>query len=254
MATVRFTVVYILVCSLTYILELHQTMAATRFRQRRFTNADICNTAKKTLNTITTCSSSITSSKTTMCSNQPSCNGEPLVYHCVRYKLGFAEVCAPRYNITGYCCTMFDEGVGRVVEDFSRPCSDCSFKYPSDESVKYEQCSKPTGKSSEEVPYESESESTRTPCSKEMRRSRRDTGCKDDNGESKTGSGKKKENDSAIFAYTIAPSLVGLFVVCVIAVKIVPYYKGYRKSQSADVVEDILPETPLEVDVPRTIV
>lgn len=39
-------------------------------------------------------------------------------------------------------------------------------------------------------------------------------------------SSKKKENDSAIFAYTIAPSLVGLFVVCVIAVKIVPYYKG----------------------------
>lgn len=29
---------------------------------------------------------------------------------------------------------------------------------------------------------------------------------------------------------------------------------GYRKSQSADVVEDSLPETPLEVDVPRTIV
>lgn len=84
---------------------------------------------------------------------------------------------------------MFDEGVGRVVEDFSRPCSDCSFKYPSDESVKYEQCSKPTGKSPEEIPYESESESTRTPCSKEMRRSRRDTGCNDDNGESKTGSG-----------------------------------------------------------------
>lgn len=38
--------------------------------------------------------------------------------------------------VLGYCCTMFDEGVGRVVEDFSRPCSDCSFKYPSDESVK----------------------------------------------------------------------------------------------------------------------
>lgn len=52
-----------------------------------------------------------------------------------------------------------------------------------------EQCSKPTGKSPEEIPYESESESTRTPCSKEMRRSKRDTGCNDDNGESKTGSG-----------------------------------------------------------------
>lgn len=29
---------------------------------------------------------------------------------------------------------------------------------------------------------------------------------------------------------------------------------GYRKSQSADVVEDILPQPPLEVDVPITIV
>lgn len=38
--------------------------------------------------------------------------------------------------VLGYACTMFDEGVGRVVEDFSRPCSDCSFKYSSDESVK----------------------------------------------------------------------------------------------------------------------
>lgn len=248
MATVSFRVVYILVCSLTYILELHQTMAATRFRQKRFTNADICNTTKNTLNTITTCSSSITSSKTTMCSNQPSCNGEPLVYHCVRYKLGFVEVCAPRYNITGYACTMFDEGVGRVVEDFSRPCSDCSFKYSSDESVKYEQCIKPPEKLPEEIPSESESESTGKPCNKEMRRSRQDTGCHDDD-ESKTGSVTKKEKESPIYAYTIAPSLVVVFIVCVIAVKVVPYYKGYKKAKSADVEEESLPQTPLEVDL-----
>lgn len=38
MASVSFTVVYIFVCSLTYILEQHQTMAAAGFRQRRFTN------------------------------------------------------------------------------------------------------------------------------------------------------------------------------------------------------------------------
>lgn len=136
MTTVSFTVVYILVCFLTYILELHQTMAATRFRQRRFTNvrfsfisilfsnkgkksiliskmltwhqnclllfqADICHTAKETLKTNATCSSSNTSLKTTMCNNKPSCNGEPLVYHCVLYNSGFAEVCAPRQNITG---------------------------------------------------------------------------------------------------------------------------------------------------------
>lgn len=39
-------------------------------------------------------------------------------------------------------------------------------------------------------------------------------------------SSKKKENESAIYAYTIAPSLVVFFVVCVIAVKIVSIYKG----------------------------
>lgn len=230
MATVSFTVVYILVCSLTYMLELHQTMAATRFRQRRFTNADICNSAKETLKTNATCSSSNTSLKTTMCNNKPSCNGEPLVYHCVLYNSGFAEVCAPRYYITGYACTMFDEGVGRVVEDFSRPCSDCSFKYSSDESVKYEQCIKPPEKSSEEIPSESESESTGKPCNKKMRRSRRDTGCHDDD-ESKTGSVTKKEKESAIYAFTIAPSLVVVFIVCVIAVKIVPYYKAREKER-----------------------
>lgn len=194
MAAVSFTVVYIFVCSLTNILELHQTMAAARFRQRRFTNADICNTAKKTLKTNVTCSSSNTSSKTKMCSNQPSCNGEPLVYHCVLYNSGFAEVCAPRYIITGHCCTMFDEGVGRVVEDFSRPCTNCSFKYPSDESVKYEQCIKLQEQSSEEIPSESTSESTAKPCNKGKRHRRSDTGCNeccndDDDGESKSGSG-----------------------------------------------------------------
>lgn len=255
MATVSFTVVYILVCFLTYILELHQTMAATRFRQRRYTNADICHTAKETLKTNATCSSSNTSLKTTMCNNKPSCNGEPLVYHCVLYNSGFAEVCAPRQNITGKCCTMFDEGVGRVVEDFDRPCSDCSFRYPSDESVKYEQCIQQPEKLPEDIPSESESESTGRTLYKEMRRSRCDTGCNED-GESKTGSeyisiviseyqeghmekdqvnisqsqSKKKENESAIYAYTIAPSLVVFFVVCVIAVKIVSIYKGSSKA------------------------
>lgn len=258
MATVSFTVVYILLCSLTYIPKQHQTTAATRFRQKRFTNADICNTAKKTLRTNATCSSSSTSSKSTMCNNKPSCNGEPLVYHCVRFNSGFAEVCAPRQNITGYCCTMFDEGVGRVVEDFSRPCSNCSFKYPSDESVKYEQCIKLQEISPDKIPSESETESTGEPCNEEMRRRRRDTGCNEccngDDGESKTGSDKKKENESAIYAYTIAPSLIAFVIVCVIAVKIVLYNKGHRRSQSADVKDDRYNSevdvlTPINVDV-----
>lgn len=39
-------------------------------------------------------------------------------------------------------------------------------------------------------------------------------------------SSKKKENESAIYAYTIVPSLFALFIVCGIAVIIVPYCKG----------------------------
>lgn len=39
-------------------------------------------------------------------------------------------------------------------------------------------------------------------------------------------SSKKKENESAIYAYTIAPSLIAFVIVCVIAVKIVLYNKG----------------------------
>lgn len=50
-----------------------------------------------------------------------------------------------------------------------------------------EQCIKPPEKSPEEIPSESESESTGKPCNKKTRRSRRDTGCHDDD-ESKTGS------------------------------------------------------------------
>lgn len=37
----------------------------------------------------------------TMCHLYPSCSGMPLVYHCVNYKDGLAEVCAPRDQITG---------------------------------------------------------------------------------------------------------------------------------------------------------
>lgn len=35
------------------------------------------------------------------CDLYPSCSGIPLVYHCVSYKEGLAEVCAPRDQITG---------------------------------------------------------------------------------------------------------------------------------------------------------
>lgn len=36
----------------------------------------------------------------------------------------------------GHCCTQFDEGVGRVIEDYSTSCSECPFKYHSNDSSK----------------------------------------------------------------------------------------------------------------------
>ncbi|XP_078334797.1 uncharacterized protein LOC111101102 isoform X2 [Crassostrea virginica] len=75
------------------------------------------------------------------CSKYPSCNGEPLVYHCVKHvDVGsFIEICARRVRITGKCCTEYDEILGQIREDFSRPCSNCPFHYFSNEI--YKECS-----------------------------------------------------------------------------------------------------------------
>lgn len=40
------------------------------------------------------------------------------------------------YNISGFCCALYDEGLGRVVEDYFHPCSDCPFVYQSDDASK----------------------------------------------------------------------------------------------------------------------
>lgn len=74
------------------------------------------------------------------CENYPQCTGEPLVYHCVRFREELVEVCAPRGLITGFCCALFDEGLGRVVEDYFHPCSGCPFVYQSDDASTYSNC------------------------------------------------------------------------------------------------------------------
>lgn len=46
------------------------------------------------------------------CESYPRCTGEPLVYHCVRFREELVEVCAPRGLITGKCylklCVFFN--------------------------------------------------------------------------------------------------------------------------------------------------
>lgn len=210
----------LIICFITIILGLQPEMASTMLRQRRFTKGDICNETKETLRMVTLCPSSNTllqnNSYEKMCNNLPQCRGEQLVYHCTRYKEGFAEVCAPQYNITGHCCTVFDDGVGRVVEDFSRPCSECLFKYPSNDSVKYKQCISPLQKTLEETPNVTKEDSSNTPCVKEMKHSKQQTNCKPVS-ENKTRSGKKRETDSTKYAFIVVPVI--FVIVCGIAVK-----------------------------------
>lgn len=75
-----------------------------------------------------------------MCDSYPPCNGERLVYHCVRFQEYLVEVCSPMGYIRGKCCTMYGVGIGRVVEDYIRECTKCHFKYQSNDSIKYSEC------------------------------------------------------------------------------------------------------------------
>lgn len=113
-------------------------------RQKRFTEVDICFETNNTLEFVNECPDSDflfqERSIRKNCESYPQCTGEPLVYHCVRFREELVEVCAPRGLITGFCCALFDEGVGRVVEDYFHPCSDCPFVYQSDDGSKYSKC------------------------------------------------------------------------------------------------------------------
>lgn len=113
-------------------------------RQKRFTEEDICFETNNTLEFVNQCPDSDVlfqeRSRRKNCKSYPQCTGEPLVYHCVRFREELVEVCAPRGLITGFCCALFDEGVGRVVEDYFHLCSDCPFVYQSDYASKYSNC------------------------------------------------------------------------------------------------------------------
>nr|XP_022289225.1 uncharacterized protein LOC111101163 isoform X2 [Crassostrea virginica] len=55
------------------------------------------------------------------------CHGQPCVYHCVQSVEGIVEVCAPVETLIGRHCPIYDEGIGRVREDFLTVCTKCPF-------------------------------------------------------------------------------------------------------------------------------
>lgn len=116
-------------------------------RAERFTEEANCINANETIRYVASCPENKTSdsfierSWKKNCSQYQACNDKPLYYHCVRYKEGLVEVCSERTTISGKCCNIFEEGLGRVAEDFTKNCSTCDFHYCSDESVP--ECVKP---------------------------------------------------------------------------------------------------------------
>lgn len=119
-------------------------------RTKRFTKSDICHGTFATLETVERCPRNATDierrSRGKKCDINSPCQEDPSVYHCVRYEDRLVEVCAPRGLITGNCCAVFNRGVGRVVEDYNKPCSECPFKYQSADSVRYNTCIEPIAK------------------------------------------------------------------------------------------------------------
>ncbi|XP_062570662.1 uncharacterized protein LOC134232691 [Saccostrea cucullata] len=114
-------------------------------KEKRFTRNDVCMETEATIEDVFECPITEESMKERSARKRCEeirdvCAAEKLVYHCVRYKNKLIEVCAPRNYITGQCCVQFNEGVARIVEDYSVPCSECPFHYFSNDSLFYNTC------------------------------------------------------------------------------------------------------------------
>lgn len=161
-------------------------------RLRTLTEEDVCKETNKTIKKLKSFPENYTISQEQMqkniCDNLPKCNGEQLVYHCVTYKDDLVEVCAPKRLITGSYCPVFDNGIGRVIEDFSRPCSECPFKYQSADAMKYPSCmntrkmqsSSPTSNTASSTQLPNISEIIGSPCCGSTRCKRTVQGCTKD--------------------------------------------------------------------------
>lgn len=114
-------------------------------RQKRYTKDDICLESKRTLEKVTICPTNDTAykerSEKKNCNTLSTCAGvSVLFYHCVMSDSKLIEVCAPRTLITGRCCPFYNDKLGRVMEDFNKPCKECPFQYTSDQYVFNSEC------------------------------------------------------------------------------------------------------------------
>lgn len=208
-----FTVTWIILLMMSFysILLFSVANGSTSRLHKRFSKTDICHETKNTLEFVSMCPDTdprkLKQSEKKQCDRFPACNGEPLVYHCARYKESLVEVCAPRHVITGKCCALYDDGLGRVVEDYSRPCLECSFRYQSDDPLNYGKCFKTSVNNTSK---RDTNKNTGTKCDEKVGRHKRDTNC---NVDVKKGSGKMEQNGLSLST----EALVVVPVICLIA-------------------------------------
>lgn len=203
-------------------------------RHKRFTKGDICHETHKTLEFVTMCPDTeqlrLKQSLKKKCDIFPACNGEPLVYHCVRNKERLAEVCAPRHVITGKCCALYDDGLGRVVEDYNRPCSECSFRYQSDDALNYPKCLKTSNNTL--IDGTNVDENTKTKCDQQLGRRKRDAVC---SGDKENDSDTIEGDGSSKYTNAVAPAVASVvFLLVMIGVVTFLIRKLYKRQGAAD--------------------
>ncbi|XP_061169473.1 uncharacterized protein LOC133178796 [Saccostrea echinata] len=78
-----------------------------------------------------------------------------LEYHCVINPWGnlTVEVCAPATNISRGSCTEYNEGGGRIQENYIKICETCRKKYLSTDSYKYQECYQKQNTEDNNLPY-----------------------------------------------------------------------------------------------------
>lgn len=98
------TCIILLMMSLHCILLFSVANVSTSHLHKRFSKADICHETKNTLEFVSICPDTEPlkqrQSKKKQCARFQACNGEPLVYHCARYKERIVEVYTPIHFIT----------------------------------------------------------------------------------------------------------------------------------------------------------
>nr|XP_022287500.1 uncharacterized protein LOC111100152 isoform X2 [Crassostrea virginica] len=113
-------------------LDLCQAYLPPQKPARQYSRRDICLTAQETLNIVDSCPNDNKThqerSLKKMCHILPRCKEETLVYHCVKYKERWIEVCAPEGIIIDQTCIQpFNKTKGAIrpttigVTDVSSP-------------------------------------------------------------------------------------------------------------------------------------